>query len=273
MNHSQWIAALAVLCLAFSQPALAKDNKMGGGGGGGGRIGGGGMTGGGAHIPGSLGRGAMGGGAHLPSGMNRGGAGSGAHVPSNVAHAHVPSGISEGQKSGSISRASRAAPRRSPQRAAERRDVGRRDVGRREASRARPRTAAFETHPRDLARERGFAREHAHDFHTRDVHAFNDRERRRWRHGHWHNGWHDGRVGWFYDVDDVWYPYDEPEFPYPLVVSDLTVAPLDAPVTMPPAMAALALPATPGIQYHCRAPDGFYPDVAACRAGWESVVR
>ena len=81
----------------------------------------------------------------------------------------------------------------------------------------------FNEHVRDPAREHETAQVHVHDFHTRDVRHFDARETEHWRGGHWHNDWHYGRFGWWFEVDDVWYAYPAPIFPYPLVVAPIVV--------------------------------------------------
>jgi hypothetical protein len=75
----------------------------------------------------------------------------------------------------------------------------------------------------DVTRERDFIHAHEHDFHTRDVRGFDERERMAWQSGRWGRDWHYGRYGWWYSVDGVWYPYETPVYPYPLVVSDVEV--------------------------------------------------
>jgi hypothetical protein len=36
-----------------------------------------------------------------------------------------------------------------------------------------------------------------------------------WENGHWRHEMHDGRYGWWWDVDGAWYFYEEPIYPYP----------------------------------------------------------
>lgn len=79
--------------------------------------------------------------------------------------------------------------------------------------------AARGTVPFDRAREREVVLAHQHDFHTRDVRRFDEHEFAVWRRGGWHHEEHYGHYGWWWAVDDVRYPYDEPVYPYPLVVA------------------------------------------------------
>jgi len=124
----------------------------------------------------------------------------------------------------------------------------------------------FDEHVRNPEREHDIERLHGHDFHVRDVRYFNDREWGRWRSGYWQRDYYDGRFGWWYDVGGVYYPYDAPIWPYPLSVAPLIVA--EAAVAPPPPMPIAPLPALPRVAYHCASPEGFYPEVGACDAGW-----
>jgi hypothetical protein len=133
---------------------------------------------------------------------------------------------------------------------------------------------------RDPAREHETARLHEHDFHTKDVRRFDVREREHWRSGRWHNDFHSGRFGWWYEVDDVWYAYPAPVFPYPLAVAPIVVEEAVGPVAddqPPPAAVAAAaagfvpLPPLPKAAYHCGNPEGFFPVVEACSIEWVAV--
>jgi hypothetical protein len=136
--------------------------------------------------------------------------------------------------------------------------------------------ARFDEHVRDPTREHETARLHEHDFHTRDVRRFDVQETQHWRTGRWHNDWHYGRFGWWYDVDDVWYAYPAPIFPYPLVVAPIVVEDAVGPVpdAPPPAAAAVSfapLPPLPKAAYHCGNPEGFFPVVEECSVEWIAV--
>jgi hypothetical protein len=148
----------------------------------------------------------------------------------------------------------------------------------------------------EAPRDRAFLHDHERDFHTRDVRHFDERELRLWRDGRWHQDWHYGRWGWWYDVGDVWYPYGAPVYPYPVEVSEVvvpdatmvaegpgviagpagpgympgpvaisTVAPSGVEVVVRP------LPPAPIVNYRCPTPDGFYPGVHLCPAVWSVV--
>jgi len=42
-----------------------------------------------------------------------------------------------------------------------------------------------------------------------------------WERGHWRHEWHNGRLGWWWDVDGAWYFYSEPTDGPPAYVSDV----------------------------------------------------
>jgi hypothetical protein len=135
----------------------------------------------------------------------------------------------------------------------------------------------FNEHVRDPAREHVAAAAHEHDFHTRDVRRFTTQEREHWRTGRWHNDWHSGRFGWWFEVDDVWYAYPAPIFPYPLEVAPIVVEDAVGPVVVdqqPVAAAVIAiapLPPLPRAAYHCSNPEGFFPLVEECNVDWVAV--
>jgi len=80
-----------------------------------------------------------------------------------------------------------------------------------------------------------------------------------WRRGEWHNGWRNGRFGWWWTVDGVWYFYDQPVYPYPEIVSDVTIIEPE-----PPAPQA-------AVYYYCQAPAGLYPSVPRCSIPFQPV--
>jgi hypothetical protein len=151
--------------------------------------------------------------------------------------------------------------------------------GRRELARDDParRGGRFDERVRDGGREHEIARLHEHDFHVHDVRHFNEHEWGAWREGRWHHDFYNGRRGWWYDVDGVWYPYAAPVYPFPLVVAPLVVEEavpiVAAPMVMAaPVVAVQPLPAMPHVAYHCASPSGFYPALPACDAGWVTIA-
>lgn len=77
-----------------------------------------------------------------------------------------------------------------------------------------------------------------------------------WRRGGWTNGWHEGRFGWWWVVNGVWFSYPAPVYPYP-----------QPPVVVvtPPAQPQ------PGYFYYCPNPSGYYPAIPQCPTGWQMV--
>ncbi len=110
--------------------------------------------------------------------------------------------------------------------------------------------------------ERGHFRDGGHiDFHGHDFGHFSDSERHMWEGGAWHHDWHLGRFGWWWIVDNDWYFYPEPIYPYPTYV--------------PPVADEIAPPAPAGLPqanwYYCDNPTGYYPYVASCLGAWRAV--
>jgi hypothetical protein len=107
----------------------------------------------------------------------------------------------------------------------------------------------------------------SHGFRGRGFNSFSPDERVRWEGGNWHNDWHDGRFGWWWQVDDGWYWYPEPVYPFPTDVAAVAdegdlAAPLAGPLGQPPAQ----------FWYFCDATQAFYPYVAVCPTGWRQVA-
>ena len=84
-------------------------------------------------------------------------------------------------------------------------------------------------------------------FYGRAYGGLSDGERSHWAGGQWRHAWHNGVYGWWWLLDDDWYFYPEPIYPYPAYIG----------------------PVTPQYWYHCASPAGFYPDVPACPTGWQ----
>ncbi len=97
-----------------------------------------------------------------------------------------------------------------------------------------------------------------------DIHQFHEHDYDHWRGGRWFNGFHDGRSGWWWIVDDGWYFYPTPVYPYP----DPYTPPMV--VTTPVPVAPVGVP--PSYVYYCKRPAGYYPYVAQCFGHWHRVV-
>jgi hypothetical protein len=101
-----------------------------------------------------------------------------------------------------------------------------------------------------------------HDFHGRDFNHFSPGERSHWRGGEWRHTWHDGRFGWWWYLDDGWFYYPEPIYPYPTYVGPPLIVEEAPPAPLPP---------PPHYWYQCADPAGFYPYVTNCPGGWRAV--
>lgn len=122
------------------------------------------------------------------------------------------------------------------------------------------------------------AEEHHHEFHEHDVHRFGHRDLEVWRGGGWRHEWHNGRQGWWWVVGGVWYFYEAPVYPYPLVVSGTAF--VEQPVVVAPGAPVVVQPAAPPppqaapqpqIWYYCDNPAGYYPYVTNCSTPFRPV--
>jgi hypothetical protein len=124
-----------------------------------------------------------------------------------------------------------------------------------------------------------------HHFEGRDYHHWGVGERELWRAGGWRHQEYMGRYGYWWVVGGVWYFYDTPVYPYPLVVPEIM---FNAPVqvqqvvpvvpTVPVREVVVQQPAPsfrPQIQvqnwYFCENPRGYSPYVSSCPSGWQTV--
>jgi hypothetical protein len=89
-----------------------------------------------------------------------------------------------------------------------------------------------------------------------DFAHFTPGEHGTWTGGHWHHGWHSGRIGWWWFAGGAWYFYDAPVYPYPGYVSDYYVEDYGPPGQY---------------WYYCPSPPGYYPYVQRCSAPWQPV--
>ena len=80
-----------------------------------------------------------------------------------------------------------------------------------------------------------------------------------WRGGRWLRDRHEGRLGWWWVVADVWYFYPKPVYPYP----DPYIPPTVVVHTMPPSSAKF--------WYYCEFSKEYYPYVAICPEKWKVV--
>ncbi|MCD7097819.1 hypothetical protein [Stenotrophomonas sp. MMGLT7] len=95
-----------------------------------------------------------------------------------------------------------------------------------------------------------------------DYRRFGPDDRALWARGGWRHEYRDGRWGWWWLVDGMWYWYDRPVYPYPTAVSVVTYAPPPAVAYVPTEPAAPVAP-PPRFRYFCPG-QGYYPEVQAC---------
>ncbi|WP_244618281.1 hypothetical protein [Rhodoferax sediminis] len=126
----------------------------------------------------------------------------------------------------------------------------------------------------------GAHRDGAHEryaFHGRDVHRFDHGEQLRWSGGHWRNSCFGGRCGWWWFTGGLWYFYDQPVYPYPLVVSGIQyvdpamAGPGPAVITAPPVPQPAPIAPAPQFWYYCDNPQGYFPDVQTCNTQFRQV--
>lgn len=112
------------------------------------------------------------------------------------------------------------------------------------------------------------------DFHGRDFRRFSVEERRVWLGGRWIHDSHNGRYGWWWVTDGVWYFYPQPIYPYPTYVPDPEVVVNGPPPgAYPPPPGYGAAPPPAPVWYYCDNPQGYYPYVQACSSGWRQVPQ
>lgn len=111
-----------------------------------------------------------------------------------------------------------------------------------------------------------------------DIHFFHEHDLAVWRKGHWFHGPHQGKPGWWWVVDGVWYFYEKKaaEIPDPYMPPTVTVQVQAAPPAIPPPPPAPVAPPPgtpppPSNWYYCSNPHGYYPYVTTCPGGWTSV--
>jgi hypothetical protein len=97
-----------------------------------------------------------------------------------------------------------------------------------------------------------------------DIHRFRDHDYDHWRGGNWQHGFHDGRGGWWWVVDGLWYFYAAPIYPYPDPYTPSVIITTPTPVT--------PFGAAPAYVYYCANPAGYYPYVPNCYVTWQRTV-
>ena len=113
-------------------------------------------------------------------------------------------------------------------------------------------------------------------FRDHDVHRFGRDDLARWQGGRWNRTCYSGRCGWWWFASGQWYFYDQPVYPYPLVVSGVAyvepVAVVAAPEVVQVAPAPMSVAAPPKFWYYCDNPRGYYPSVGTCSTQFHQVT-
>jgi hypothetical protein len=137
------------------------------------------------------------------------------------------------------------------------------------------------TGPQYGARDQGTGRNFAsgrYDFRGRDFTHFTPEEHAAWTGGRWRHDWHDGRLGWWWDVSGVWYFYTDPVYPYPEYVADYADAGPDYAYADDYDESQVAeAPDEDADQgngftyFFCPASNAYYPYVSSCAVPWSPV--
>ena len=130
-----------------------------------------------------------------------------------------------------------------------------------------------------FAQERRDQRAH-HEFREHDVRRFDRHDIGVWRDGLWRHEMFNGLLGWWWVSGGVWYHYEAPVYPYPLVVSGMAFAPpvVVMPGAPPMVVQQVAPPPPPQppqqqqVWYYCDNPAGYYPYVATCSMPFRPVA-
>ncbi len=137
-------------------------------------------------------------------------------------------------------------------------------------------TAAFTQHHGGAAPTQ-FDRGH---FYGHDYAHFSPHEVDLWHRGAWHHEFHDGRFGWWYAVDGIWYFYPQPIYPYPTFVPEIVYFPeeeapvyVDAPPEPAPPQPVPPQYGQPPAYYYyfCQDTQTYYPYVSSCASPWQPV--
>jgi hypothetical protein len=148
------------------------------------------------------------------------------------------------------------------------------------------RPANFQRNPAVFAQRHGGAAPtqfNSGRFYGHDFAHFTSHDLDLWHRGAWHHEFYDGRYGWWYDVDGIWYFYDQPVYPYPTYIPDVVYIPDedyydsdDGYADAPPLPTQVApqpqtYQAQPYSYYYCDSSQAYYPYVSSCASPWRQV--
>ena len=97
-----------------------------------------------------------------------------------------------------------------------------------------------------------------------NIHRFHEHDLAHWQRGYWFHGRYGSRFGWWWVVGGLWYWYPAPIYPYPDPYTPPVVVQVPTTPAVPPQAQAPNW-------YYCAQPAGYYPYVAACPGGWQTV--
>jgi hypothetical protein len=113
-------------------------------------------------------------------------------------------------------------------------------------------------------------------FRGRRVGELGERERETWRHGTWRHTRYHGRYGWWWYASGGWFFYDQPIYPYPVVISDYAYDDYADDGDYGDSAdygddGADDSGYGSDVYYYCASPRGYYPDVQRCSVQWQPV--
>jgi hypothetical protein len=97
-------------------------------------------------------------------------------------------------------------------------------------------------------------------FNNHRFSQFNGGDRESWRGGAWRHERHNGHLGWWWVIGDLWFFYPAPIYPYPTYIGPDYWYDYYG-----------NYPSPPYYWYYCEDPPGYYPQVQHCNVDWEPV--
>lgn len=139
-------------------------------------------------------------------------------------------------------------------------------------------TALILAIPLPALAERGYDRG---GYHRHENNRYYGRHtERQWHSGRWHHGSYSGRIGWWWIVDGLYYPYTQRSNAYPVYQETVVIEQpvpqptiiVQQPVQMQPQYSTGVAPQpSTNLWYYCDASRMYYPYVNTCASGWRAV--
>jgi hypothetical protein len=107
-----------------------------------------------------------------------------------------------------------------------------------------------------------------------NIHGFHGGPYPHWREGRWYHGYRGSSLGWWWVAGGAWYLYPQPTYPYPEPYPPTTVymqQPAEVQEDIQDAPAAEEEPPPAQTWYYCDSANKYYPYVASCPEGWQTV--